>query len=91
LYPEKGKVDEALQTLKGFAAGKPVVVEEMYPLRCSPAELDQFVDQSKPFAAGWVSFYWGKPPEELRGSDKAGDAVLLDWLERFQKRAAGQR
>jgi hypothetical protein len=89
LYPEAGKVDEALQTLKGFAAGKPVVIEEMYPLRCSSAELDRFVDQSKPFAAGWISFYWGRPPEELRGSDKAGDAALLDWLERFQRRAAG--
>jgi hypothetical protein len=87
IYPEKGKVDEALKTLAGFAAGKPVVVEETFPLRCSPDELGQFVDGSRKVAAGWVGFYWGKPPEELRRSKTLGDALTLGWLEFFQKRA----
>ena len=35
IYPEKGKVDEAIETVKGFAAtGKPVIIEETFPLKC---------------------------------------------------------
>ena len=87
LYPEAGKLDAAVATLKGFAVGKPVVVEETFPLKCSPAELDAFIQKAGPAAAGWVSFYWGTPPEELRKSKKLGDVILLDWLDRFRKRA----
>ncbi len=90
LYPATGKFDEAVQTLKGFAIGKPVVVEETFPLRCSPKELDVFINRAGSDAAGWISFYWGTPPEKLRGSKNLVDALLRDWLERFQKRAAGK-
>jgi len=33
LDPEKGKVEEALKTRAGFAVGKPVVIEETFPLK----------------------------------------------------------
>ena len=88
LYPEKGKVDEALKTLEGFAVGKPVVIEETFPLKCSVEEFGQFIDKSKKHAAGWIGFYWGKPPEELRKSKTIPDAMMLGWLEYFQKGAA---
>jgi hypothetical protein len=84
IYPERGKLDKAVETLRGFAVGKPVVVEETFPLRCSPPELDRFIAKSN--AAGWISFYWGKPPAELRGSKTIGDALLLEWLDLFQRR-----
>jgi Cellulase (glycosyl hydrolase family 5) len=87
LYPESGKLDEGLRTLKAFSVGKPVVVEETFPLKCSPKELDGFIVHSGKQAAGWISFYWGKPPEELRRSKNIGDAILLQWLELFVKRA----
>jgi Cellulase (glycosyl hydrolase family 5) len=87
LYPEKGKGEDALKTLAGFAVGKPVVVEETFPLKCSPRELEQFVERSKKSAAGWIGFYWGKPPEELRRSKEIGDAIMLGWLELFKKMA----
>jgi hypothetical protein len=77
-------VDEALKTLAGFAVGKPVVIEETFPLKCSIRELEQFVEGSRKSAAGWVGFYWGKPPEELRRSKEIGDAMTLGWLEFFQ-------
>ena len=86
LYPETGKLGEALETLKGFSVGKPVVVEETFPLRCSPEALDTFIDRSGKGAAGWISFYWGKPPVELRRSKEMGDMILLKWLELFGKR-----
>jgi hypothetical protein len=87
LYPEKGKVDEALKTLAGFAVGKPVLIEEMFPLKCSLEELGQFIEVSKKHAAGWIGFYWGKPPEELRRSKTISDALTLGWLELFEKKA----
>jgi hypothetical protein len=86
LYPEKGKVEEALKTLKGFAVGKPVVIEETFALKCSLEEFGKFLDGSEPIAGGWIGFYWGKPPEELRKSKQIKDAILLAWLELFQKR-----
>ena len=87
LYPKKNKVKEALDTLAGFAVGKPVLIEETFPLACSPDELEQFLDGSRKHAAGCVGFYWGKPPDELRRSKDIGDALTLGWLELFQRRA----
>jgi len=91
LYPKKGQVDEALKTLAGFAVGKPVLIEETFPLACSPEELEQFIDGSKKHAAGWIGFYWGKPPEELRRSKTISDALTLGWLELFEKKAKADR
>jgi hypothetical protein len=86
LYPEAGKLDEAAQTLKGFSVGKTVVVEETFPLECSPKELDEFSGRAREDATGWISFYWGKPPEALRRSQEIGDAILIQWLDLFEKR-----
>jgi hypothetical protein len=85
LYPEKGKLAEAIETLKGFSVGRPVVVEEMFPLRCSAAELGSFINQSRKVASGWIGFYWGKTPEEYRRSGTIQDAIVLSWLELFQR------
>jgi hypothetical protein len=87
LYPHKGKIKEALQTLEGFAVGKPVLIEETFPLACSAEELGDFIEKSKKHAAGWLGFYWGKPPEELRRSQTIADAMTLGWLELFQRNA----
>lgn len=87
LYPEKAKVDEALKTLAGFSVGKPVLVEETFPLKCSLQELEQFLDGSKTHVAGWIGFYWGQTPAELRRSKEFKDALMLQWLEYFEKKA----
>jgi hypothetical protein len=91
LYPKAGQVDEALKTLAGFVVGKPVLVEETFPLACSPKELEQFIEGSRKHAVGWLGFYWGKPPEELRRSKAISDALTLGWLELFQRRAKALR
>jgi hypothetical protein len=87
VYPKKGQVDEALKTLVDFAVGKPVLIEETFPLACSAKELEEFIDGSKQHAAGWIGFYWGKLPEELRRSNTISDALTLGWLELFEKKA----
>ncbi len=82
-----GSVKGALDTLAGFSVGKPVVIEETFPLTCSPKELEEFIDGSTKHAAGWIGFYWGKTPDELRRSDTISDALTLGWLELFEKKA----
>jgi hypothetical protein len=87
IYPKAKKVDEALDTLKAFAAvGKPVVIEETFPLQCSIKEFARFIDESEKNAAGWIGFYWGKTPAELRRGGTIGDAITLQWLEFFQSK-----
>jgi len=89
IYPERGKVDEALRIVKGFAAvGKPVVIEETFPLKCSPDEMSRFIDESKSVVSGWISFYWGKTPEECRKGGTMGEAIMANWLELFPKKMA---
>jgi hypothetical protein len=85
IYPERGKVTEAIETLKLFNVGKPVVIEETFPLKCSREEFDEFFHRSKPHAAGWIGFYWGRTPDECRRSKEMTDAFMLGWLEWFQK------
>jgi hypothetical protein len=87
LYPKAGKVKDALDTLAGVAVGKPVLIEETFPLACSPKELEEFIEASKKHAAGWIGFYWGKPPDELRRSRTIPDAMMLGWLELFERKA----
>jgi hypothetical protein len=87
LYPESGKLEDALTTLKGFSVGKPVLIEETFPLKCSMAEFGQFIEWSEKHSAGCIGFYWGQSPDELRGSKKIEDSVTLGWLEFFEKLA----
>jgi hypothetical protein len=87
LYPKSDRLEESLETLKGFSTGKPVVIEETFPLTCSPAELEDFIDRSRPNAAGWIGFYWGKTSAELRRGNTIADALTLGWLELFARKA----
>ena len=85
LYPETGKRTENLDTLKGFQIGKPVVIEEIFPLKSSPADLGQFLDEAQP--AGVIGFYWGQTIEELTPPKTIGEGVTLEWLRLFEARA----
>jgi Cellulase (glycosyl hydrolase family 5) len=90
VYPEKGKVDEALADLKKFAVGKPLVVEETFPLSCGTPELEDFLTRSRATARGWMEHYDGMTPERLEGLKKEKpltmpQAIYLDALKQFQK------
>ncbi|MCA9047667.1 MAG: cellulase family glycosylhydrolase [Planctomycetaceae bacterium] len=88
-YPQKEEVDKAVTALKAYDIGKPLVVEEMFPLKCSEAELVDFVTQSSEFTDGWISFYWGETPQQLKQKTDAtiAHAITASWLERFQAMA----
>lgn len=87
IYPETGKIEEAVETLKGFSAvGKPVVIEEIFPLKCSAHELATFIDESKDHSVGWIGFYWGQTPDEYSKGGTFRDTIVLSWLELFQEK-----
>lgn len=90
LYPETGKVDEALDKLRGFNVGKPVVVEETFPLKASFEEFSTFIERAGDDADGWIGFYWGAMPEEYTPSESIAAAVTRQWLEFFRDRAGQQ-
>jgi hypothetical protein len=86
-YPERGKIDEALKALAVYEVGKPLVIEEIFPLKCDLAELENFIDRSSATVDGWIGFYWGTPPDQLDTKEMSG-AITRGWLEYFQRNAA---
>lgn len=81
LYPETGKSALAVETLAGFQLGKPVVVEETFPLKCSATELESFMHRSQNRVQGWISFFWGTPAPGEKPSISA--AIAAQWEARF--------
>jgi hypothetical protein len=92
-YPRKGEVDAAIAALRQYEVGMPVVVEEMFPLRCGVDELEDFIRRSSDHVDGWISFYWGEPVETLRDQPQPTirDAIVADWLTRFSELAANAK
>ncbi len=86
-YPAAGKLDKALAALKVYDLGRPVVVEETFPLKCSIEELLEFVRRGNETADGWFSFYWGVPASEQNEKEIAG-AIQAKWLRAFKKASA---
>lgn len=91
IYPKKGEVDRAIAALKVYDVGKPIVVEEMFPMKCGLQELDDFVEKSRYLARGWIGFYWGKGIEECRREGDLKGAIMAGWLEYFREKAPRMR
>lgn len=90
VYPETGKPAEALKVVKDFAVGKPLVIEETFPMSCSVGELKEFLLASRGQAVGWVGHYLGETPEELaklREEKKLTfpQAASLAWFDLFKE------
>ena len=85
VYPRRDRVDEAIDRLRGFAVGKPVVIEETFPLYAGREQFAEFFEASKTTANGWIGFYWGKTPAECRRSKTIADAIMVEWFDFFQR------
>ena len=85
LYPEFGKLDAATETLKGFSIGKPLVLEETYPLGCSTEELIEFLGKNRNLLNGTISFYWGETLADLKQTPTLRTALMSKWLEQFKQ------
>ena len=85
LYPGQGKVEQAIAALSAYDIGKPLVVEETFPLACTIEELDQFIDGSRDRVDGWISHYFGHTIDEHRnGAEPAG--AVADFLEYWSEK-----
>lgn len=84
-YPKKGEVKKALTALAIYDVGKPLVIEEVFPLYCGEEEFDVFVDESLYIVDGYVGFYWGKTIEEYSAPNASiADSIMRNWLEYFR-------
>jgi hypothetical protein len=92
-YPKQGEVEKALKALKAYEVGKPLVVEEMFPLKCGSDELVELIRKSAAHADGWISFYWGTPAAELQAKkDRSiGEAITAEWLKKFAELSDSMR
>jgi hypothetical protein len=84
-YPRKGEVDKALAALKVYEVGKPLVIEEMFPLKSGFEEMDEFIEGSREITDGWISFYWGRTIEDYQeGPSDFASAIMAKWLEYYR-------
>jgi len=79
---------KALKAVGAYNIGKPLVVEEMFPLSCDIADLEAFVKGSRDFVDGYIGFYWGKSIVEYsKETDNLSSMITKAWLEYFQTKA----
>ncbi len=90
-YPKSGHLEEDLAALKVYAIGKPLVIEEIFPLSASIPETGTFIARSREHADGWISFYWGKTIAEYQKEPGPSGALISAWLEKFQQLAPDHR
>jgi hypothetical protein len=88
IYPDAKKLGETMECLQKFAVGKPVVIEETFPLSCSAPQLEEFMRASKKYARGWIGHYDGKTLQELNVLTETGkitlaESIYRDWLNLF--------
>jgi hypothetical protein len=89
-YPKAGEIERAVEALRVYDVGKPLVVEEMFPLACSIDEMHRFIDETEGFVAGYFSFYWGTTIEELEREQTLAAGITAAWLRSLRARAAAR-
>ena len=90
IYPDAKKPKEAFDNLREFSVGKPLVIEETFPLSCGPEQLEGFLRASRPTATGWFGHYDGDSLAELDALDRSKkitsvQSVYREWLKLFVK------
>ena len=83
-YPKKDDIEGSLAALRVYEVGKPLVVEEIFPLSAGMEGTEQFIEGGRPIVDGWISFYWGETIEESEGRGDIQGAIVADWLRRFR-------
>jgi hypothetical protein len=76
IYPKTKQPDEAPRALRECAVGKPVVIEETFPLECTVEELETFLRSSRDIACGWIWHYDGATVEDYDALEGGGKLTL---------------
>lgn len=90
IYPDAKQPGEAMESLRKYAVGKPIVVEETFALSCSIKDEEEFLRESREVACGWIGHYDGQTIAEADAMERAGklsmhDAIYRDWMRLFVK------
>ena len=86
-YPKKGELEATLEALAVYDVGKPLVIEEIFPLKAGLDETAAFIDRSRKHADGWLSFYWGATIEENEAKGDLKGAIVAKWLRYWREHA----
>ena len=79
-YPEKGKIPETITALKAYDIGKPIVIEETFPLKCSIKEFTDFLTKTGNIHDGFFSFYWGQTVNDLEKSGDKNAFIMIPYM-----------
>lgn len=86
-YPKKGQLAATLEALAVYEVGKPLVIEEIFPLGAGLDETAAFIDASRKHVDGWISFYWGATIEENEAKKDLAGAITAQWLRYWREHA----
>jgi hypothetical protein len=88
VYPSTGREAESIELVRRLAAhGKPVLIEETYLLVGDAPTLERFIVGTRPYAAGWLGFYYGRMPAQLIHPHSLQEGLQQQWLRLFRKYA----
>jgi hypothetical protein len=83
IYPESGKVNEAVDVVKQFCLGKPLLIDESFPLKCEMKEFDRFLTAIQPMVNGVLGFYTDQVAEPRTDHHHIRNRAMHDWLQIF--------
>ncbi len=86
VYPQPNKLEKELAALSVYELGKPLIVEETFPLACSIADLNQFIDAATNRVSGWISHYFGHTIAQHKAGAKPGGAPVAEFLEYWSRK-----
>lgn len=90
-YPKKGELTGSLAALAVYSVGKPLVIEEIFPLEAGLEETAAFIEGSRKHAVGWISFYWGATIAENEAKHDLAGAVTAQWLRYWCDHSPGRK
>lgn len=91
VYPKPNNLEKELTALAVYDLGKPLVIEEIFPMACSVADLDEFIDATDGMVDGWVSHYFGRTPAEHRAGKELAEHLKAAGIEHWQRKGADMR
>lgn len=86
LYPGRDQLAKDVAALSAYEIGKPVVVEEVFPLNCTITNLDRFIDATDGKVSGWVSHYFGSTVAEHRAGAEPAGPLVAGFLEYWRRK-----
>lgn len=86
VYPQPNKLQKELAALSVYELGKPLIIEETFPLACSIADLDHFIDAATNRVGGWISHYFGRTIAQHKAGAKPTDALVAEFLEYWNRK-----